>query len=103
MILKSNKTEDHNPLTALAAQFSQNLRIFRTDGFFVRSSVMSTKHGSLSPQADKRLRGGALILKGDENATIADIVEATPSAVQKWRKKLKEHSDAICCLIRKKA
>jgi len=63
---------------------------------------MSTKHGSLSPQAVKRLRGGELILKGYDNDTIADIVEVTPSAVQKWRKKLKEHSDDLCCLIRKK-
>jgi transposase len=63
---------------------------------------MSTKHGSLSPQAVKRLRGGELILKGYDNETIADIVEVTSSAVQKWRKKLRENSDDLCCLIRKK-
>ena len=63
---------------------------------------MSTNHGSLSPQADKRLRGGELILKGYDNETIADIVEVTPSAVQKWRKKLRENSDDLCCLVRKK-
>jgi predicted transcriptional regulator len=34
--------------------------------------------------------GGELILKGYDNETIADIVEVTPSAVQKWRKKLKK-------------
>jgi len=43
-----------------------------------------------------------MILKGYDNDTIADIVEVTPSAVQKWRKKLKEHSDDLCCLLRKK-
>jgi transposase len=63
---------------------------------------MSTKHGSLSPHADKRLRGGELILKGYDNEPIADILEVPPSAVQKWRKKLKENADDICCLIRKK-
>ena len=63
---------------------------------------MSTNHGSLSPQADKRLRGGELILKGYDNDTIADIVEVPPSAVQKWRKKLHENTDDLCCLVRKK-
>jgi hypothetical protein len=39
---------------------------------------MSTTHNSLSPHADKRLRGGELILKGCDNETIADIVEVPP-------------------------
>jgi len=43
-----------------------------------------------------------MILKGYDNETIADIVEVTPSAVQKWRKKLRENADDLCCLIRKK-
>jgi transposase len=63
---------------------------------------MSTKHGSLSVQAAKRLRGGELILKGYDNDEVADIVEVTPSIVRKWRKKLKENSDDLCCLVRKK-
>jgi hypothetical protein len=42
---------------------------------------MSTNHESLLPQADQRLRGSELILKGYDNETIADSVEVTPSAV----------------------
>jgi len=63
---------------------------------------MSTKHGSLSSQATKRLLGGELILKGYDNDTISDIVEVSASAVQKWRKKLNEHNGNLCCLVRKK-
>jgi transposase len=63
---------------------------------------MRTNHGSLSGQAAQRLLGGELILKGYANEVIADIVEVTSSAVQKWRKKLKEHDDDLCCLVRKK-
>jgi len=62
---------------------------------------MKTKHGSLSPQEIKRLQGGELILDGYDNDEIADIVKVSPSAVRKWRKKLKEHDDDIACLCRK--
>jgi len=62
---------------------------------------MGTKHGSLSAQTAKRLLGGDLILKGYDNAEIADIVDVSPTAVQQWRKKLKEHSDDLRCLDRK--
>ena len=62
---------------------------------------MSTKHGSLSPQALKRLQGGELILKGYDNETIADIVEVTPRSVSNWRKALNEHNDHLCALVRK--
>jgi putative transposase len=63
---------------------------------------MSSQHGSLSGQSAKRLLGGELILKGYDDEEIADIVNVTPSAVQKWRKKLRKHSDDLCCLVRKK-
>ena len=62
---------------------------------------MSTKHGSLSSQAYKRLQGGELILKGYDNETIADIVEVTPRSVNNWRKALKEHNENLCALVRK--
>jgi transposase len=62
---------------------------------------MSTKHGSLSPQALKRLQGGELILKGYDNETIADIVEVTPRSVSNWRNILKDHNDDLCALVRK--
>lgn len=63
---------------------------------------MSTKHGSLSPQALKRLQGGELILKGYDNDEIADIVEVCPYTVQQWRLKLDTHHGDLCCLVRKK-
>ena len=63
---------------------------------------MSTKHGSLSPQASKRLLGGELILKGYDNDTISDIVEVSISVVRKWRKKLNEHGGDLRVLVRKK-
>jgi transposase len=63
---------------------------------------MSTKQGSLSSQAGKRLLGGELILKGRDNEDIADIVEVTPDTVQAWRNKLNENSDELHCLVRKK-
>jgi transposase len=62
---------------------------------------MSTTHGSLSPQAQKRLQGGELILKGYDNETIADIVEVTPRSVNNWRKALNEHNENLCALVRK--
>jgi len=62
---------------------------------------MSTKHGSLSPQALKRLQGGELILNGYDNEDIVVIVGVSVRAVNKWRKKLKEHNDDLCCLVRK--
>jgi len=76
-------------------------RIFPTSRVFLRSKGMSTKHGSLSPQASKRLLGGELILKGYDNATISDIVEVTPRTVSNWRKSLNEHDGDICVLVRK--
>ena len=76
-------------------------RIFPTSRVFLRSKGMSTKHGSLSPQASKRLLGGELILKGYDNATISDIVEVTPRTVSNWRKSLNEHDGDICVLARK--
>jgi len=63
---------------------------------------MSIKHGSLSPQAFKRLQGGELILRGFDNEDIADIVDVSTSAVAKWRKKLKANGDKLHALARKK-
>jgi hypothetical protein len=62
---------------------------------------MSTKHRSLSLQAIKRLQGGELILKGYDNAEIADIVEVSTCAVKRWRRKPKENDDDLLCLARK--
>jgi transposase len=62
---------------------------------------MSTKHGSLSPQALRRLQGGELILKGYDNEDIVDIVGVSLRAVNKWREKLNEHNGDLCCLVRK--
>jgi transposase len=62
---------------------------------------MSTKQGSLSPEALSRLHGGELILNGYDNEDIVDIVGVSLRAVNKWRKKLKEHNDDLCCLVRK--
>ena len=63
---------------------------------------MRSKHGNLSSQALKRLQGGELILKGYENDVIADIVEVSTSAVQKWRRKLGKNDHNLLCLLRKK-
>jgi transposase len=63
---------------------------------------MSTKHGSLSSQAAKRLLGGDLILKGYDNDTIADIAEVSVAAIKNWRKKLAKHKNNLSCLVRKK-
>ena len=61
---------------------------------------MSTKHGSLSPQALKRLQGGELILKGYDNDTIADIVEVTTRTVNNWRRTLGARNDDLRALVR---
>jgi transposase len=63
---------------------------------------MSVKHGSLSSQSSKRLLGGELILKGYDNETIADIADVHVRTVAKWRQKLNEHKDNLCCLVRKR-
>jgi len=76
-------------------------RILHTGGYFARSSVMSTKSGSISRQAAKRLQGGELILKGYDNETIADIVEVTTRTVNNWRQSLNIHNDNLCALVRK--
>jgi transposase len=62
---------------------------------------MSTKHGSLSSQAAKRLLGGELILKGYDNTTIADIVGVTTRTVSNWRCALNAHNDKLYALARK--
>jgi transposase len=63
---------------------------------------MSTKQGSLSSQSSVRLLGGGLILRGYDNEEIADILEVSPSTVQRWRKKLRVHKDDLTCLARQK-
>ena len=83
-------------ITALFIKFSP------TNEIFFRSRIMSTQPGSLSPQVLKRLQGGELILQGYENEEIAEIVNVSPSAVKRWRKKLKEHHDDLQALVRKK-
>ena len=62
---------------------------------------MSPKHGSLSSQSAKRLLGGELILKGYDNATIADIVDVTTRTVSNWRRTLNEHNAKLYALARK--
>lgn len=49
---------------------------------------MSTKHGSLSDQARRRLTAGDLILRGFDDEEIIDITQASLSSVQRWRKKV---------------
>jgi len=68
-------------IIALAARFSP------TNFFFIRSTRMSKKHGSLSAQELKCLQGGELILNGYDNEEISDIVGVSTSVVQKWRRK----------------
>ena len=63
---------------------------------------MSTKHGSLSNQSHKRLRGGELILKGFDNDEIVEILEVSESSVKRWRKKLHKNDGNIACLARGK-
>jgi transposase len=62
---------------------------------------MGTQHGSLSPQALKRLQGGQLILKGYDNEEIADIVEVSLSTVRNWRQTLQRHDNDLISLVRK--
>ena len=59
---------------------------------------MSTKHGSLSSHAAKRLLGGELILKEHDNATIADIVGVTTRTVSNWWRTLTAHKDKLYAL-----
>jgi len=63
---------------------------------------MSTKHGSLSSQAVRRLQGGQLILKDFNAEEIADILDVSESAVYDWKRKLKRQSDELHALARKK-
>ena len=63
---------------------------------------MSSKHGHLSGQARKRLQGGELILKGYDDAEIADFLDVKESTVWRWRKKLAKNDNNLTCLIRKK-
>jgi len=63
---------------------------------------MSSKHKGLSGQAHKRLQGGELILKGYDDAEIADFLDVKESTVWRWRKLLHKNNDNLTCLIRKK-
>lgn len=63
---------------------------------------MSTSTNNLSLQAVKRLQGGEMILNGHDNDDIAEILGVSPSAVQKWRRKLNANNDHLHSLVRKK-
>ncbi len=63
---------------------------------------MSTKHGSFSSQAVKRLQGGEWILKQYHTEEIVDILDVSKSAVYDWRRKLKRKDDELHALARKK-
>jgi len=63
---------------------------------------MGNKHKGLSEQARKRLQGGELILKGYDDAEIAEFLDISELAVWRWRKKLAENDNNIACLARKK-
>lgn len=51
---------------------------------------MSTKYGYLSPQAQRRIQAGELILKGYGNNDIAEILEVSSASVCRWRTLIKE-------------
>ncbi len=63
---------------------------------------MSTKHGSLSSQAVRRLQGGELILKEFDNDEIVEILDVSVSSVKNWRRRLKKKDGEIQALARKK-
>jgi len=63
---------------------------------------MNSKQGNLSEQSRKRLQGGELILKGFDDADIADILDVKPSTVRRWRKILRKNDNGLTCLARKK-
>ncbi len=63
---------------------------------------MSTKHGSLSSQAVKRLQGGELILKDFDNDEIVEILDVSASSVKNWRRRLKKKAGELQALARKK-
>ena len=62
---------------------------------------MGSKHKNISSQAVTRLQGGQPILKGCDNDEIIDLVDASRSAVKRWKRKLKENNDDLACLVRK--
>lgn len=51
---------------------------------------MSTKHGSLSLQAIRRLQGGELLENGYDLDEVVEITGASLSAVKRWKKKIDE-------------
>jgi transposase len=59
---------------------------------------MSPKHGSISPQAIRRLQGGELLENGYDVDEVVDITGAL-SSVKRWKKKINE--GGIAALVRK--
>jgi len=51
---------------------------------------MSTKHGSISLQAIRRLQGGELLENGYDLDEVAEITGASLSSVKRWKKKIDE-------------
>jgi putative transposase len=56
----------------------------------------------LSRQAQTRLLGADLILRGFDNDEIVDVLQVSHSTVYLWRKKLEDNNNAISSHIRKK-
>lgn len=59
---------------------------------------MITKHGSISPQAIRRLQGGELLLDGYDVDEVVEITGAALSTVKRWKKKI--DADGIAALAR---
>jgi transposase len=51
---------------------------------------MSTKHGSISLQAIRRLQGGELLENGYDLDEVVEMTGASLSSVKRWRKKINE-------------
>ena len=60
---------------------------------------MSTKHGSISFQAIRRLQGGELLENGYDLDEVVEITGASLSSVKRWKKKIDE--GGISALARK--
>jgi transposase len=61
---------------------------------------MSTKYGYLSPQAQRRIQAGELILKGYGNNDIVEILDVSSASVWRWRTLIKE-AGGLHGLVRK--
>lgn len=54
---------------------------------------MSTKYGYLSVQANRRMQGGEMIIKGFDDEEIIEALSISLSSVKRWRAKLKKSAN----------